>query len=117
MPVLEISRKVAHSHPKSPKKGRINVPKPEILAIQKAYVVGNSIRKIARETGRDKRTVSKIVKLPEFAASVEQIRQKVISQLLDKAFASVEYALEEELDGKAGWWLLERLGVIPSARK
>jgi hypothetical protein len=93
---------------------------PKIPAIQQAKILqmaaaGKSLREIAREQNRDRRTVTKIVNQPEMRKILEAVKSRLI-QLADNAAASVEFAIEYELDAKVALRLLEGFGVLPSGR-
>ena len=81
--------KVDQSIPKHTRKGRLNVTKSEILSIQKAYIAGDSIRKISRDSGRDQATVSKIVKLPDFTAAIDDAMVLFQNAMLEEIKAAV----------------------------
>jgi Homeodomain-like domain len=93
---------------------------PKIPAIQQAKILqmaaaGKSLREIAREQGRDRRTVTKIVNQPEMRNILERVKSRLI-QLADNAAASVEFAVDNEIDGKVALRILEGFGVLPSGR-
>src|ERR1035437_8584312 len=77
---------------------------PKIPAIQQAKILqmaaaGKSLREIAREQNRDRRTVTKIVNQPEMRNILERVKSRLI-QLTDNAAESVEFAVDNEIDGK-----------------
>jgi hypothetical protein len=62
-----------------------------------------------------RRTVTKIVNQPEMRNILEEVKRRLI-QLADNAAESVEFAVDNEIDGKVALRLLEGLGVLPSGR-
>ncbi len=106
-------------HRTPPQPAKISVA-PKIPAIQQAKILqmaaaGKSLREIAREQNRDRRTVTKIVNQTEIRNILERVKTRLI-QLADNAAASVEFALENEIDAKVALRLLEGFGVLPSGR-
>jgi hypothetical protein len=106
-------------HRTPPQPAKISVA-PKIPAVQQAKILqmaaaGKSLREIAREQNRDRRTVTKIVNQPEMRNILEAVKSRLI-QLADNAAASVEFAIENELDAKVALRLLEGFGVLPNGR-
>jgi hypothetical protein len=106
-----------HRTPPQPTKNSVA---PKIPAIQQAKILqmaaaAKSLREIAREQNRDRRTVTKIVNQPEMRNILERVKSRLI-QLTDNAAASVEFALENEIDARVALRLLEGFGVVPSGR-
>ena len=73
---------------------------------------GKSLREIAREQNRDRRTVTKIVNQPEMRNILERVKSRLI-QLTDNAAECAEFALKNEIDGKVA---LRLLGKQESAK-
>jgi len=82
--------------------------------MQASYLLGKSIRQIAREQHRDPATVSRIVKSAQMDRMVLDMKQKFFGKLLPKALQSVQFVLEEETDGRLGYQVLKDSGVIPN---
>ena len=106
-------------HRTPPQPAKLSVA-PKIPAIQQAKIpqmaaAGKSLREIAREQNRDRRTVTKIVNQPEMQNILESVKSRLI-QLADNAAESVEFALDNEIDAKAAVRLLEGFGLLPSGR-
>jgi len=106
-------------HRTPPQPAKISVA-PKIPAVQQAKILqmaaaGKSLREIAREQNCDRRTVTKIVNQPEMRNILEAVKSRLI-QLADNAAASIEFAIENELDAKVALRLLEGFGVLPSGR-
>jgi len=85
--------------------------------MQASYLLGKSIRQIAREQHRDPATVSKIVKSQQMAQMVLDMKEKFFGKLLPRALQSVQFALEEETDGRLGYQVLKDAGVIPREKQ
>jgi hypothetical protein len=100
------------SKPIPAKRAASRIPAPQSIRIMQRYAQGASIRKIAREEGRDRAAVTKIVKSPEMHAHVERMREKFYG-LADLAIAAVQQALEDG-DAQVGYRILLDMGVIPS---
>lgn len=101
------------SQPKS-RKGRIHVPKAQQQQIAAMHNTPPflSIREIARRTKRANCTVAKIIKLPDAAKFVEEQREKLLG-LSEIAMESIEYALENETDGRMAQIFFEKFGFFP----
>jgi len=99
------------------KKVKTTVPPGQQAAMQASYLLGKSIRQIAREMHRDPATVSKIVKSSEMDRIVLDMKQKFFGKLLPRALKSVQFALEEETDGRLGYQVLKDSGVIPNEKE
>lgn len=106
-------------HRTPPQRAKLSVA-PKIPAIQQAKILqmaaaGKSLREIAREQNRDRRTVTKIVNQPEMRNILERVKSRLI-QLTDNAAESVEFAVDNEIDGKVALRILEGFGVLPNGR-
>jgi 1,4-dihydroxy-2-naphthoyl-CoA synthase len=99
------------------KKVKTTVPPGQQAAMQASYLLGKSIRQIARETKRDPATVSKIVKSSEMDRIVLDMKQKFFGKLLPRALKSIQFALDEETDGRLGYQVMKDSGVIPSQKE
>ena len=80
------------------------------------YVSGDSIREIAREEGRDRATVTKIVRSDEMNAVVQKMRERYYALGFD-ALDAVQHTLRVRKDGGLGRQVLTDIGVIPSAEE
>ena len=78
------------------------------------YVAGENIRSIARDEGRDRGTVSRIVQSEEMQAHTQQMRAQYYG-LAELAMDGLRRALEQSHDGKLAHEVLENIGVIPTA--
>ena len=85
--------------------------------MQASYLLGKSIRQIAREQHRDPATVSKIVKSPQMERVVLDMKEKFFGELIPRALQSVKFALEVETDGRLGYQVLVDSGVIPREKQ
>jgi 1,4-dihydroxy-2-naphthoyl-CoA synthase len=99
------------------KKVKTTVPPGQQAAMQASYLLGKSIRQIAREQHRDPATVSKIVKSSEMDRIVLDMREKFFGKLLPRALQSIQFALDEETDGRLGYQVLKDSGVIPNQKE
>jgi hypothetical protein len=97
-------------------KVKTRVPPGQQAAIQASYLLGKSIRQIAREQKRDPATVSKIVKSPDMDRIVLDMREKFFGELLPTALQSVQFALDEETDGRLGYQVMMDSGVVPNQK-
>jgi len=79
------------------------------------YMSGKSIRAISRELDRDRETVARIVKAPEVQEAIENGRAMLFGAIPD-IIESILYAVRNELDGRMGLTLAERLDILPTAR-
>jgi len=99
------------------KKVKTTIPPGQQAAMQASYLLGKSIRQIAREMHRDPATVSKIVKSQQMDKIVLDMKQKFFGKLLPRALKSVQFALEEETDGRLGYQVMKDSGVIPNEKE
>jgi hypothetical protein len=102
--------------PSSTKKPGTIVPPPQSTRIMQRYVSGESIRQIAREEGRDRATVTKIVRSDEMQSVVQKWRERLYG-LGSDCLGAVEYALQERKDARLGYQILTDIGVVPSAEE
>jgi hypothetical protein len=110
----EQSSKVGRVRPKSTKTSRTIVPPPQSARIVQKFITGRSIRQIAREEGRDRATITKIVRSSEVQNYVEKIREQYFG-LGELALSAVRKAIQEEKDGRLAYQLLKDIGVVPSS--
>jgi hypothetical protein len=109
---LEASvRKSRRFHQKSPKKPRSYLPEPKILRIQERHIAGENDSAIARAEKCDRHTVSKIVKGPEMAAFVAEMRAR-FNGFAPLALDAVEHGLTISKDTKLAIEVLKDIGVI-----
>lgn len=80
------------------------------------HIAGESIREIAREEGRDRATVTKIVRSEEMQVFVQKMRERFYGLAFD-AMNAVEYSLQKQPDGRLGYQLLRDVGVVPTAEQ
>ena len=107
---------ISRFQPFSTKKPRMIVPPPQSARIMQRYVSGDSIREIAREEGRDRATVTKIVRSDEMNAVVQKMRERYYALGFD-ALDAVQHTLRVRKDGGLGRQVLTDIGVIPSAEE
>jgi Helix-turn-helix domain len=96
------------------KKVKTTVPPGQQAAMQASYLLGKSIRQIAREMHRDPATVSKIVKSAQMDGIVLDMKEKFFGKLLPRALQSVLFALDEETNGQLGYQVMKDAGVVPN---
>lgn len=94
------------SYPNAPKK----------LNVKRLYMQGLSIREIARREKLDRATITKIVSAEDMESYIEEHRHKLLG-LAPKALESLEFALENEADGRVASQFLEKFAVFPESRK
>jgi hypothetical protein len=100
---------------KPAKQRRTRVPPPQRLRIMQKYVAGESVVQIGREEGRNRETVTRVVHCEEMQQFVRAKREQLFG-LGDCAILALQYALQEQKDGRLAFQLLLHLGVIPSER-
>jgi hypothetical protein len=108
------SSRVGRTPPRSAKTPRTIIPAPQSVRIVQRFISGESIRKIAREEGRDRATVTKIVRSSEVEDYIREIREQYFG-LGQLALAAVRTAIREEKDGRLAYQLLKDIGVVPSS--
>src|SRR5689334_5443602 len=88
------------------------LPAPEQRKIQARFIAGNSIRRIARDTGHHQATIARVVKSEEVQTYLKQVREKLFAVADD----AVERVRAEIRGGKQGAWLafelLKGIGVF-----
>jgi hypothetical protein len=104
-------RKSPRFHQKSPKKFRSYLPKPKILRIQRRHIGGEKNSEIARAEGCDRHTVARIVKAPEMATYIEEMRAR-FNGFAPLALDAVEHGLAVSRDPKLAIEVLKDIGVI-----
>jgi hypothetical protein len=102
--------------PRASKNRKSRIPPPQAARIMQRYVAGENIREIARVEGRDRGTVTRIVKSEQMQTHVQQMRQLYFG-LAGAAMESVYRALQQSSDGRLGHEILRNLGVIPNAEE
>ncbi len=81
--------------------------------ITKRFIAGQSIRKIAREEGRDRETVKRIVQARDVQEFVALLRLQYF-ELGSDAVDAVHHQLKEGKDARLGLQILKDVGVVPS---
>jgi hypothetical protein len=109
----DANRKARKSTQKGEKRGSY-LPEIERLEMRVQQAEGKSIRQIAREMGRDWKTVARILNSEEALKEVERLRCAVIG-LGDVLIQSLYRAIVAENDGRMAFQLGERIGFIPVA--
>lgn len=95
------------------KKTRNRIPPPQRQRIIQKHIAGKSNVQIAREEGRNRESVARIVNGDEIQELVKRMRAEFYG-LADDAIAAVRHTLQESNDGRVGYRLLADIGVIPS---
>ncbi|HUJ93503.1 MAG TPA: hypothetical protein VLW46_00910 [Candidatus Bathyarchaeia archaeon] len=80
----------------------------------KRHVAGESARKISREEGRDRETITKIVKSEDMAALVRSLREQLYG-MAGQALQTVLEGMTERKNELLAYKLLADIGVIPTA--
>jgi hypothetical protein len=115
---MKSDNEISQNQPKPvTQKVRTRIPPGQQEAMQASYLLGKSIRQIAREQKRDTATVSKIVKSPEMDRIVRDMREKFFGELLPRALRSVQFGLDEETDGKLGYQVMKDSGIVPNEKE
>jgi hypothetical protein len=96
-------------------KGKSYLSEGHQLKIQQRYLDGESIDRIARETGHTWRTISKIVRVKRLNQHIEMLREKLYGQMDEILLACVIQA--KIGDGTLAYRLLVDAGVIPQLGK
>jgi hypothetical protein len=97
--------------PKSTKSGHSHVPRPQRERIVSRFIQGQCIRQIAREEGRSRETITKIVRSEDVQRYVTDLRERYIS-LGQEALAALTRALRSSKDGKLAHQVLVDIGVV-----
>jgi len=84
------------------------------LRIQQRHIAGETNSEIARAEGCDRHTVGRIVKAPEMAAYIEEMRAR-FNGFAPLALDAVEHGLIISKDTKLACEVLKAIGVIEPA--
>ncbi|MGC1838364.1 MAG: hypothetical protein WA674_08475 [Candidatus Acidiferrales bacterium] len=110
--------KVGQSKSKYTKDGKkvltYHVPPPQRARIQKRYISGESIRKIAKVEKRNRLTVTRIVRAPEVAQYQKDMREKFYG-IGYTAINTVREAAK--FDAYLAYKILEATGVVPTLQE
>ena len=109
-----LAPKTNQKRPHSSKNRKSRIPPPQAARIMQRYVAGENIRSIARDEGRDRGTVSRIVQSEEMQAHTQKMREQYYG-LAELAMDGLRRALEQSHDGRLAHEILRNLGVIPTA--
>jgi hypothetical protein len=77
------------------------------------FIGGEIIRAIARSEGRDRSTVTKVVRSDQMQEYVQNMKERFVV-LGCAAMDTLEHALLIETDSRVAYQLLRDIGVIPS---
>jgi|SRR6516165_6024230 hypothetical protein len=108
--------KTSQNPPEPTKKPRTSVPPPQSARIANRFISGQSIRKIAREEGRDRETVKRIVQARDIQEYVLLLRAKFFGVGPD-AVDAIQHQLKDKKDGRLGLEILRDVGAVPSKRE
>jgi len=111
-----LAPKTNQKRPRASKNRKSRIPPPQAARIMQRYVAGENIRSIARDEGRDRGTVSRIVQSEEMQAHTQKMRAQYYG-LAELAMDGLRRALEQSHDGKLAHEVLQNIGVIPSAEE
>ncbi len=90
------------------------VPPPQRDRIQKRYISGESIRKIAKVEKRNRSTVTRIVRAPE----VEQYRKDMREKFYGIGYTAINTVREAaKFNAELAYRILEATGVVPSLQE
>lgn len=105
--------KTSQNQPKNP---RTSVPPPQAARIANRFISGESIREIARQEGRDRETVTRIVRARDIQELVVLLRAKFFEVGVD-AIDAVQTQLRDGKDGRLGLEILRDVGAVPTKRE
>jgi hypothetical protein len=101
--------------PKSTKANHSHVPRPQQERIVSKFIQGRGIRQIARDEGRSRETVAKIVRSEDVQNYIAQLRESYLG-LGREALAALTRVLKTNRDGKLAHQILVDIGVISNQR-
>ena len=109
----KVSSKSEQPRAKRSKKRGSYLPAPEQQRIQQQFIAGNSLRKIARDTGHHQGTIARIVKAENMQQYLAQMRERFLG-LGEDAVKRVQTAIHCEKEGPwLAYELLKDIGVVP----
>jgi hypothetical protein len=85
------------------------------MRIVRGWLGGLSIRELARRTGHDRKTISRIIRAPEVQTDLQGLKEKLLGHS-EAWVESLNYRIDNEMDGEMAFRLLERFDVIPSPK-
>ena len=104
------------SKKRGPMKGAIYVPEPQQIRIKARHIRGESLSRIAREEGRDIKTVAKLIKAPDVQQHIEVLKERFYGSLE----TMLEVAIVHAKTAKDGGWLalefLKSAGIVSDIR-
>jgi hypothetical protein len=109
-------QRTSQNQPEPAKTPRTSVPPPQSARIANRFISGQSIREIAREEGRDRETVKRIVQARDIQEYVLLLRAKFFEVGSDAVYA-VQHQLRDKKDGRLGVEILKDIGAVPSKRE
>lgn len=103
----------SQNQPKPTKQPQSRIPPPQAARIRSRYIAGDSIRKISRSEGRDRETITRIVRSNEVQLYIRDLRAEYI-RLGREAIKAMRKVLSKGKDGRIALQLLTDIGVVPS---
>jgi hypothetical protein len=83
------------------------------MRVLQKYAAGKSIVAIGREEGRNRETITRIVRSTEMRDYVHRMREAFYG-LADSALVALRHALEVERDGQLAFKVLADIGIVPT---
>jgi hypothetical protein len=108
------NKKVKKRHHMVP--GNTYLAKAEIERIKLLRATGAGIREICRTIGRSPAAVSKIVRAEERDQKSEETKGKIWG-MIEEMLQSVNYAVQNEVDGRLAHTLLRDLGILVEQKR
>lgn len=96
------------------------VPPSQVERIKLKFVQGKSLRRIAREEGRARQTVTKIIRSADMQQHIDRARGMlygILSDAADTVYCQIVDVESQTGDPRLAFQLLERVGVIPKRAK
>jgi hypothetical protein len=105
----------SHSVPKPTIRSSSLVPAPQAERIKQKFVQGYSIRKIAREEGRARQTIVRIVRSEDVQNFVRQMQEELWG-LIPAAIGALRHELETNKNSELAYQMIRDIGVFLPAR-
>jgi hypothetical protein len=106
---------INHSVPKPTIRSTSLVPAPQAERIKQKFVQGYSIRKIAREEGRARQTIVRIVRSEDVQNFVKQMQEELWG-LIPAAIGALRHELETNKNSQLAYQMIRDIGVFLPAR-
>ncbi len=101
----------------SPEGKRHTIPFPQRERVKLKYMAGKKLREIAREEQIDRTSVAKIVREPDVAKHVQDLREKFYGRLEEALEAAFDYVKNGKEGGRLAYQMMMDSGIVRGSDK